>query len=230
VSIHQMGIWGSRQGLRQHQGAALDVFPLQVNELTKGNEMLISIVYDSSYGHTARVAEAVAEGVREVEGAEIRLMSVADGAVDWETLEKSDAIVFGSPTYNGMISAKLKQFFEDSTKIAWTPQTWRNKIGAGFTNSGAQHGDKLNSLMSMVLFAAQHGMIWVGLDMMPGNSSSTGSTGSTEDLNRLGSWLGVMTQANTDEAPDIAPPTSDLKTAQYLGRRVAETAGRFQPA
>lgn len=189
--------------------------------------MLIAIVYDSGYGHTARVAEAVAQGAREVDSAEVRLMAVADGAVDWETLEKSDAIVFGSPTYNGMISAKLKQFFEDSTKIAWTPQTWRNKIGAGFTNSGAQHGDKLNSLMSMVLFAAQHGMIWVGLDMMPGNSNSTGST---EDLNRLGSWLGVMTQANTDEAPDVAPPSSDLKTAQYLGRRVAETAGRFQSA
>lgn len=188
--------------------------------------MLISIVYDSGYGHTARVAEAVAQGAREVEGADVRLMAVADGVIDWEILAESDAIIFGSPTYNGMISAKFKQFFEDSTKIAWTTQTWRNKIGAGFTNSGAQHGDKLNSLMSMVLFAAQHGMIWVGLDMMPGNSSSTGST---QDLNRLGSWLGVMTQANTDEAPDIAPPRNDLETAQYLGQRVAEIAGRFQP-
>ncbi|AXI82942.1 flavodoxin family protein [Xylella taiwanensis] len=188
--------------------------------------MLISIVYDSGYGHTARVAEAVAAGVREIQSANVRLMAVADGPVDWEILEKSEAIVFGSPTYNGLISAKLKQFFEDSTKPAWVAQKWRNKIAAGFTNSGAQHGDKLNSLVSMVLFAAQHGMIWVGLDLMPGHSSSTGSS---DDLNRIGSWLGVMTQANNNESPEIAPPASDLKTAQHLGRRVAETVRRFQP-
>jgi NAD(P)H dehydrogenase (quinone) len=187
--------------------------------------MLISIVYDSGYGHTARVAEAVAQGAREVQGADVKLLAVADG-VDWATLEKSDAIIFGSPTYNGMISARLKQFFEDSTKAAWTELKWRNKIAAGFTNSGAQHGDKLNSLVSMALFAAQHGMIWIGLDLMPGNNSSNSSP---DDLNRLGSWLGVMTHANVDQAPDVAPPTSDLQTAQYLGRRVAKTAGRFQP-
>ncbi|MBB6367464.1 multimeric flavodoxin WrbA [Xanthomonas sacchari] len=189
-------------------------------------KVLVSIVYDSGHGHTARVAEAVARGVLESGAADAVLMSVGEGAVDWKLLEDSEAIVFGSPTYNGMITARLKQFFEDSTKVAWTPQTWRNKIAAGFTNSGAQHGDKLNALVSMALFAAQHGMIWVGLDLMPGNSSSTGST---QDLNRLGSWLGVMTQANTDEAPEAAPPSSDLLTAQYFGRRVAETARRLQP-
>ncbi|MGN6778744.1 flavodoxin family protein [Rhizobium sp.] len=188
--------------------------------------MLISIVYDSGFGHTARVAEAVAAGIGEVREAEVKLIAVADGPMDWEALERSDAIIFGSPTYNGLISAKLKQFFEDSTKAAWSAQKWRNKIAAGFTNSGAQHGDKLNSLISMALFAAQHGMIWVGLDMMPGNSSSTGSV---DDLNRLGSWLGVMTQSNVDQAPNDAPIGSDLKTAQYLGRRVAETTRRFQP-
>lgn len=71
---------------------------------------------------------------------------------------------FGSPTYNGSISAKLKQFFEDANKPAWAELKWRNKIAAGFTNSGAHSGDKLNMLMSMALFAAQHAMVWVGLD------------------------------------------------------------------
>lgn len=186
--------------------------------------MLISIVYDSGYGHTARVAEFVAEGVASVEGAEVKLIAIADGEIDWAVLEKSDAIIFGSPTYNGMISARFKQFCEDSTRIAWFPQKWRDKIAAGFTNSGAQHGDKLNSLISMTLFAAQHGMIWVGLDMMPGNNSSTGST---EDLNRHGSWLGVMTQSNNDQGADVTPIESDLKTAAYLGKRVAEMTRRF---
>lgn len=188
--------------------------------------MLISIVYDSGYGHTARVAEAVAEGVREVDGAEVKLFALADGPVDWPALEQSDVIIFGSPTYSGMISARFKQFCEDSTKTAWFEQKWRNKIAAGFTNSGAQHGDKLNSLISMALFAAQHGMIWVGLDLMPGNASSTGTV---DELNRHGSWLGVMTQSNNDQAADVTPIQSDLKTATYLGRRVAETASRFQP-
>jgi NAD(P)H dehydrogenase (quinone) len=189
--------------------------------------MRISIVYDSGYGHTARVAEVVADGAREIEGSQVALMAIADSKVDWASLEKSDAIIFGSPTYSGMVSARFKQFCEDSTKTAWFEQKWRNKISAGFTNSGAQHGDKLNSLVSMALFAAQHGMIWVGLDLMPGNASSTGSV---DDLNRHGSWLGVMTQSNNDQGVDVTPIESDLKTAAYLGKRVAEITGRFLQA
>ena len=188
------------------------------------SDMLISIVYHSGYGHTAKVAQLVAEGAGRVEGAEVKLIPVAEGDIPWDTLEASDAIIFGSPTYNGLISAKFKQFMEDSTKTAWFEQKWANKIAAGFTNSGAQHGDKLNSLVSLALFAAQHGMIWVGLDLMPGDSSSTGSV---EDLNRHGSWLGVMTQSNNDQGADQTPGASDLKTAAYLGERVAKVTQRF---
>jgi NAD(P)H dehydrogenase (quinone) len=187
--------------------------------------MLISIVYDSGYGHTAKQAQAIADGAAKVPDIEVNLVSVAAGTVSWEKLEASDAIIFGSPTYNGMISARFKQFMEDSTKIAWFEQKWRNKLSAGFTNSGAQHGDKLNSLISMSLFAAQHGMIWVGLDLMPGNSSSTGSL---EDLNRHGSWLGAMAQSNNDQGPEVTPGDSDLRTAAHLGQRVAEVALRFK--
>ena len=181
--------------------------------------MLISIVYDSGYGHTARQAEAVAEGARRIAGVDVRLTAVSDGPIPWGTLEMSDAIIFGSPTYNGMLSAKLKQFFEDATKAAWIQLKWRNKVAAGFTNSGAQNGDKLNTLISMALFAAQHGMIWVGLDLMPGNSSSKGSE---SDLNRMGSWLGAMAQSDNDVGPDAAPIESDLKTAAHLGQRIGE--------
>jgi NAD(P)H dehydrogenase (quinone) len=150
-------------------------------------EMLISIVYDSGNGHTARQAQAVAEGVDGVPGTQSMLIAVSDSQIPWETLETSDAIIFGSPTYNGMLSAKLKQFFEDSTKPAWRELKWRNKIAAGFTNSGAHSGDKLNTLTSMALFAAQHAMIWVGLDLKPGHSRRNSSA---NELNRLGSWLG----------------------------------------
>lgn len=185
--------------------------------------MLISIVYHSGYGHTAKVAELVAEGARRVEGTQGEFVPVAEGNVQWERLEASDAIIVGSPTYNGLISAKFKQFMEESTKTAWVEQKWRNKIAAGFTNSGAQHGDKLNSLISLSLFAHQHGMIWVGLDLKPGNSDRKGSV---EDLNRHGSWLGVMTQSNNDQDADETPNSSNLNTAAYLGERVANTTQR----
>jgi multimeric flavodoxin WrbA len=182
--------------------------------------MLVSIIYDSGYGHTAKQAQAAAEGVRRIPGAEAKLIAVADGAIPWDTLEASDAIIFGSPTYNGLVTAKFKQFMEDSTRPAWMPQKWRNKIAAGFTNSGAIHGDKLNSLISMALFAAQHGMIWVGLDLFPGKSGS--------DKNRVGGWLGAMAQSD-DASPEVTPPESDLQTATYLGERVAQTALRMRP-
>ena len=181
--------------------------------------MLISIIYDSGYGHTAKQAQAVAEGVSRVANAEAKLIAVADGQIPWETLANSDAIIFGSPTYNGTISAKFKQFMEDSTRPAWMPQSWRNKIAAGFTNSGAQHGDKLNSLITMALFAAQHGMIWVGLDLFPGKTP--------DEPNRIGGWLGAMAQSD-DASPEVTPIKSDLDTAAHLGQRVAETVQRLQ--
>jgi len=182
--------------------------------------MLASIVYDSGYGHTQKQAQAVADGVHRVMGAKAILIAVADGEIPWDQLAASDAIIFGSPTYNGTISARFKQFMEDSTRPAWLPQTWRNKIAAGFTNSGAQHGDKLNSLIAMALFAAQHGMIWVGLDLFAGRSA--------DEPNRIGCWLGAMAQSD-DVSPEQSPIESDLQTATHLGQRVAETMRNFQP-
>ncbi len=180
--------------------------------------MNIAIVYDSGFGHTAKQAQAVAAGIRQVEGAEAILVAVGED-VPWDRLETCDSIIFGSPTYNGLVSARFKQFMEDSTKLAWTPQTWRNKIAAGFTNSGAMHGDKLNSLVSMALFASQHGMIWVGLGLFPGTGP--------EDMNRVGAWIGEIAQSD-EASPDVTPIESDLKTASYLGQRVAEISKQFQ--
>jgi multimeric flavodoxin WrbA len=187
--------------------------------------MLISIVYDSGYGHTARQAQAVAAGANAVPGVKAELIAVANGEIPWQSLETSDAIIFGSPTYNSTLSAKLKQFFEDANTPAWNELKWRNKIAAGFTNSGAQSGDKLNTLVSMALFAAQHAMIWVGLDLKPGNATSTSSV---NELNRHGSWLGAMAQSNMDQGPEATPSESDLKTAAHLGQRVAEIARQFK--
>ena len=184
----------------------------------------IVIAYHSGYGHTEVQAKAVAEGVSEAGGA-AELLSVANvEAIDWELLAKADAIIFGSPTYMGSVSGPFKTFMDASSK-AWFTQDWKDKLAAGFTNSASQSGDKLNSLIQMSIFAAQHGMNWVSLGLPPGNNSSEGSP---EDLNRIGSYLGAMAQSNADASAEIAPPEADRKTASALGKRVTEAAIRWQ--
>lgn len=183
----------------------------------------IAIVYHSGYGHTAVLAEAVRQGVTEVAGAEALCLKAEDAEKNLDVLAGAKAIIFGAPTYMGSLSAPFKAFM-DATSRLWMRQEWKDKLAAGFTNSASQSGDKLQSLMQLAIFAMQHGMIWVGLGLMPGNNTSTASP---DDRNRLGSYLGAMAQSNADQGPEVVPPRSDRETARYLGRRVAEIAARF---
>ena len=183
----------------------------------------IAIVYHSGFGHTQKQAEAVRDGAASINSADVFLVSVEDVDDKWDEINGADAIIFGSPTYMGSASAPFKEFMDKSSKV-WFEQGWKNKIAAGFTNSASQSGDKLATLQQLSILAAQHAMIWVGLDLPAGNNSSTGSP---DDLNRLGSYLGAMAQSNSDEGPDKGPSASDLETAKMLGRRVAETSARF---
>lgn len=177
----------------------------------------IVVVYHSGYGHTEVQAKAVARGAAKVEGSEVKLLNVEEAQQQWDTLNAADAIIFGSPTYMGSASAQFKGFMDASSSI-WYQRGWKDKVAAGFTTSASQSGDKLNTLVQLTVFAAQHGMIWVGNDLLPGNNSSTGSV---NDLNRLGGFLGALAQANSDQGPDVAPLQSDLLTAEHLGERVA---------
>ena len=187
----------------------------------------ICIVYHSGYGHTAKQAAAVADGAREVSGTDVSEVPVEDLSEEaspaWEKLDAAEAIVFGCPTYMACPSAGLKQFME-ATSGRWMSQQWADKLAAGFTNSGSQNGDKQNTLVDIATFAAQHGMVWINLNLLPGNNNSAGSV---EDLNRLGASLGAMAQSNVDEAPDVMPPKADLDTARSLGERVAKCAQRW---
>ena len=187
----------------------------------------VAIVYHSGYGHTAAVAQHVAKGAGEVPGVEAALYKAEDLASPdtgpWDQLAAADAIIFGAPTYMGSASAPFKQFMDASSKV-WFGQGWKDKLAAGFTNSGSWSGDKLNTLIQFATFAAQHGMNWVNLGLMPGFNKK-GST--AEDLNRVGSYLGLMAQSNIDEGPDTAPVSSDRRTAELFGRRVAEAAVRW---
>src|ERR1700743_384358 len=110
--------------------------------------MKIAIVYHSGYGHTAEQAKAVMRGAQSVDGAEVKLIALGDGETPWADLDSANAIIFGSPTYMGTISARFKKFMEESSKL-WMERKWKDKIAAGFTNSGSQNGDKLNSLQTL---------------------------------------------------------------------------------
>jgi multimeric flavodoxin WrbA len=184
--------------------------------------MQIAVVFHSGYGHTAKQAQAVAEGVGQCSGATALLVDVSR-EVPWDELQRSDALVFGCPTYMGGPSSGFKKFMEDSSSL-WMKQEWMDKLAAGFTNSSSQSGDKLNTLISLSVFAAQHGMIWVSLGLLPGNNASTASI---DDPNRLGSFLGAMAQSNFDQPPELTPPQADLLTARKLGLRVATVAQRL---
>ena len=100
----------------------------------------------------------------------------------------------------------------------------KDKLAAGFTKSGSWSGDKFNSLTQLWALAGQHSMIWVSLGLMPGNNSSKGSQA---DLNSVGGYAGAMAQSNVDQGPE-AMRDSDLRTAEHLGRRVAELALRWK--
>ena len=183
----------------------------------------VVIAYHSGFGHTARQAGAVAEGAGSVAGVTVQLLPV-DQITDagWDTLAAADAIIFGSPTYMGGVSAPFKAFMDASSK-QWYGRVWKDKVAAGFTTSASQSGDKLNTLIQLMVYANQHGMIWTGVDLLPGNNNSKGSV---DDLNRLGSFSGAMAQANADQGAD-AMRDSDLKTAAHLGQRVATLAARL---
>jgi len=182
----------------------------------------VAVVYHSGYGHTAEVAKAVARGAAAVGGIEAKLIRVEDIEKHWQDLDEAEAIIFGAPTYMGSVSAPFKAFMDASSKV-WFTQGWKDKIAAGFTHSGSQNGDKFNSVVQIFTFAMQHGMIWTGLGLMPGNNSSKGSV---NDLNRLGGFGGSITQSSVDLGAE-AIPASDLKTAEHLGRRVALVTLQF---
>jgi NAD(P)H dehydrogenase (quinone) len=176
----------------------------------------LAIAYHSRFGHTAVLAEAVTEGAREA-GADVTMIAVDRMTeADWDILDGADGIIFGSATYMGNVSAGFQAFAEQTGRRCLNG-TWRDKVAAGFTNSGAKSGDKVNTLVSLAVFAAQHHMHWVNLGLGAGWNSSTGSE---DDLNRLGFWLGAGAQTDVDADPDQVHP-SDVRTCRHLGWRAA---------
>lgn len=183
----------------------------------------IAVVYHSVSGRTRSLAEAVIRGALGVEGTSGQLITVEEAITPrgQAALSMASAIVLGSPTYMGSASAPFKAFM-DSTSAIWALQGWRDKLAAGFTHSAAPSGDKLGTLMQLAIFAAQHGMVWVGLGLPP---TYAGLDPGVDDTNRLGSHLGAMAQSRPGGGK---VPESDLATAELLGKRVALAAQRWR--
>ncbi len=179
----------------------------------------ITVVFHSGYGHTQRVAQAVADG------ADAELLTIdADGNLPeggWETLASSRMIVFGSPTYMGSASWQFKKFAEASSKV-WFTQGWKDKLFAGFTNSASMNGDKFSTIAYFWTLAMQHGGLWVSQGMMPSNTKAA----QRNDVNYLGSYGGLMAQSPSDASP-AEMAKGDLETARSFGERLADAAKRF---
>lgn len=193
----------------------------------------VAIVYHSGYGHTAVLADKVAEGVRDA-GAEPILLKIESLTQDLVPLVdaagEADAIVFGAPTYMGDVSAPFKAFADASSKAFFTG-AWKDKLAAGFTNSHSYSGDKLHALNSLAILAAQHGMNWINLGIP--SPAITAAERGPDTLNRVGSFIGLAAQSD-NASPEITPPAGDRETTRRLGERVALAALRWtrgaQPA
>lgn len=174
----------------------------------------VVVVYHSGYGHTAKQAEAIAQG------AQAELMAIdAEGNLteaQWAKLNAADAIIFGSPTYMGSVSWQFKKFADASSK-PWFKQQWKNKIFGGFTNSAGMNGDKHSTIHYLMTLAMQHAGIWVGTGIMPSNSKNA----QRNDVNYLGAFAGAIMQTPADASVDEVN-TGDLETARLYGIRIAE--------
>ncbi|HCE1607003.1 TPA: flavodoxin family protein [Vibrio parahaemolyticus] len=187
----------------------------------------IAIIYFSKTDVTGQLARAIAAGVEQqgikqqgeceilshrIEGSEIiEGRFVKPNLMD--ELAECDAIIFGSPTYMGGVAAQFKAF-ADASSESWYHQKWANKVAAGFTSGGALNGDQSCTLQYLQTFAYQHGMMWVGLDKI--------SNSGEQNLNRYGVQGGIVAQGE-----DGKLHSSDIATAEYLGKRVAALVSKL---
>ena len=168
--------------------------------------MKVGVIFFSKTDVTGKLAASSVNGLS------------ASGFTNVEIIKKlssCDAIIFGTPTYMGGVSAQFKAF-ADATSELWCKQKWSGKLAAGFTCGSAMNGDQTSTLQYLVTLSNQHGMLWVGLDSAQGYKD--------HGINRLGCQLGVVAHSLDGNANKI-----DLETAYYLGNRVFEQVLRMTP-
>ena len=201
--------------------------------------MKVNVIFYSMYGHIYRMAEAVAEGVREVKGAEAALYQVpetlpgdviakmgATGAkksfaqvpvAGMEHLAEADALIFGVPTRYGMMAAQMRTFL-DRTGQLWMKGALIGKPGSVFTSSATQHGGQESTILSFHTTLLHHGMIIVGVPYSEPRISEVGEMSG-------GTPYGASTIAGTDGSR--LPSENELGVARFQGRHVAEIAKKL---
>ena len=181
----------------------------------------IAIVLHSGYGHTAKVAQAVAEGsggtllAIDVEG------NLPAGGQQQQQLAAADAIVMDSPRYRGGRGWQCRKFADASSK-AWFAMGWKDKQAAGFTNRAALNGDKFSTLQSLFTLSQQHGLLRVDRAMQAANAKKS----TRDDINNLGGYSGLMTATPFDASTDEMG-RDDIATAKVLGQRAAADIKRL---
>ena len=196
----------------------------------------ILVLYYSAWGHVERMAEAVAEGARSVKEAEVTVKRVPElmpeeaarkagmkldqkaPVASVEELADYDAIIFGTPTRFGNMTAQMRNFL-DQTGPLWVKGALVGKVGSVFASTGTQHGGQETTITSFHSTLLHQGMIIVGLPY-----SFAGLT--LMDEISGGGPYGATTLARADGSRQ--PSENELAGARYQGRHVAEIALRLQ--
>ena len=194
----------------------------------------VLVLYYSAYGHIEQMAYAVAEGAKST-GAEVDVKRVpelvpADVAkasgfkldqkapiASVDDLPNYDAVIFGSGTRFGNVTAQLRNFM-DQTGSLWMKGSLVGKAGSVFTSSATQHGGQESTILSFIPTLMHQGMIVVGLPY-----SFAGQSGVDEI--KGGSPYGASTITNGDGSRQ--PSAVELEGARYQGRHVAEIAAKL---
>lgn len=201
--------------------------------------MKILIVFYSTYGHVYKMAEAISEGAKNVNGAEVQIRRVPEtlpqevlekmGAVDAqksfsqipectvEDLPKANAVIFGTPTRFGNMCGQMRQFL-DATGQLWANGSLVGKVGSVFTSTATQHGGQESTILTFHVTLLHHGFVVVGLPYaFQGQMRMDEITG--------GSPYGASTIAAGDGSR--MPSENELEAARFQGKHVAEITSKL---
>ena len=163
----------------------------------------VAVVYHTVTGNTQKLAEAVASGAESISGVQGKLLPILGSHIYegryknaelLKELGRASAVVFGSPTFMGSVSAQFKSF-ADATSDVWDKNEWSGKVAAGFTIGSNLSGDQLHTIQYMSILANQHGMLWVGIDRP--------IAAENKDINRLGAQSGLIAHSDDTVVSEI---------------------------
>jgi NAD(P)H dehydrogenase (quinone) len=203
----------------------------------------VNIIFHSIHAHTYKMAEAAAAGAREVEGAEVGIYQVPEtlpqavlekmGAIETkklfahipvltrdmygEVLAGADALIFGTPTRYGMMTAQMRAVFDGLGKL-WSEDAFVGKVGSVFTSSNTQHGGQESTILTFHVTLLHLGMVIVGLPYSEKRQSRM-------DEITGGSPYGASTIVGGDGSRQ--PSENELKMARYQGRHVTRIAKKI---